>query len=180
MKPNIKKLTYSALFLALTFILPFFTGQIPQIGSMLSPMHLPVMLCGFICGGVWGAGIGLIAPVLRSLLFTMPPMFPVAIAMSFELAAYGLICGVLYKLLNKKLSKIPAVYLSLVTAMLVGRIVWGCVQYLLLASAGKGFTFAAFLSGAFINAVPAIVSQLILVPAIVLLIEKATKTSDQV
>ncbi len=180
MKSNTKKLTYSALFLALTFILPFFTGQIPQIGSMLSPMHLPVMLCGFLCGGIWGAGIGLIAPVLRSLLFTMPPMFPVAIAMSFELAAYGLICGILYNLLNKKLSKILAVYISLVTAMLLGRVVWGCVQYLLLASAGKGFTFAAFLSGAFINAVPAIVSQLILVPAIVLLIEKVVKTSDKV
>lgn len=175
-KQKTKNIAYSALFLSLTFILPFFTGQIPQIGSMLSPMHLPVMLCGFLCGGGWGFAVGLIAPVLRSILFTMPPPL-VAVAMSFELATYGLVCGLLYTLLSKKLPKTAAVYSSLIAAMLCGRIVWGCVQFLLLTVTGDGFTFSAFLAGAFFNAVPAIVSQLILVPAIVLLIEKATKST---
>lgn len=180
MKKTTKQLTYSALFLALAFILPFFTGQIPAIGSMLSPMHLPVMLCGFICGGPWGLAVGFIAPILRSLLFTMPPMFPTAIAMSFELAAYGLFCGIFYGILKHKLAKTPALYVSLVGAMLCGRIVWGCAQFLLLAAKGDSFTFAAFMAGAFLNAVPAIVSQLILVPAIVILLEKVLKVDVSV
>lgn len=180
MKKTTKQLTYSALFLALAFILPFFTGQIPAIGSMLSPMHLPVMLCGFICGGPWGLAVGFIAPILRSLLFTMPPMFPTAIAMSFELAAYGLFCGIFYGILKHKLAKTPALYVSLVGAMLCGRIVWGCAQFLLLAAKGGSFTFAAFMAGAFLNAVPAIVSQLILVPAIVILLEKVLKVDVSV
>ena len=180
MKKTTTQLTYSALFLALAFILPFFTGQIPAIGSMLSPMHLPVMLCGFICGGPWGLAVGFIAPILRSLLFTMPPMFPTAIAMSFELAAYGLFCGIFYGILKHKLAKTPALYVSLVGAMLCGRIVWGCAQFLLLAAKGDSFTFAAFMAGAFLNAVPAIVSQLILVPAIVILLEKVLKVDVSV
>ena len=173
MNPNMKKLTYSALFLALTFILPFFTGQIPQIGSMLSPMHLPVMLCGFVCGGPWGLAVGFAAPLLRSLTLGMPPLFPTALAMAFELAAYGLFCGVFYDLLRKKCSSLKACYIALAGAMLAGRLVWGAAQFVLLGVSGGSFTFSAFLAGAFFNAVPAIVVQLALVPAIVTLLERA-------
>ena len=73
---NTKKLVLSAFFLALGLVLPFLTGQIPEIGNMISPMHFPVMLCGFICGGPYGALVGLILPPLRFLLFQMPPLFP--------------------------------------------------------------------------------------------------------
>ena len=175
MNHSVKKLTYSASFLALTFILPFFTGQIPQIGSMLSPMHYPVMLCGFVCGGPWGLAVGFIAPILRSLLFGMPPMFPTAIAMAFEMGAYGLFCGLFYHLSANRMRGAASVYLSLILAMLLGRAVWGAAQFVLLAVSGGAFTFSAFLAGAFINAVPAIVCQLLLVPAIVLLIERTQK-----
>ena len=92
---NTKKLVYSALFLALALVLPFLTGQIQTFGQMLAPMHLPVLLCGFVCGPVWGLAVGAVAPLLRSLLFGMPPMFPTAVAMAFELAAYGLFTGLL-------------------------------------------------------------------------------------
>lgn len=173
MNPNMKKLTYSALFLALAFILPFFTGQIPQIGSMLSPMHLPVMLCGFVCGGPWGLAVGFAAPLLRSLTLGMPPLFPTALAMAFELAAYGLFCGVFYDLLRRKCSPLKACYIALVGAMLAGRLVWGAAQFVLLGVSGGSFTFSAFLAGAFFNAVPAIAVQLVLVPAIVTLLERA-------
>ena len=175
MNPNMKKLTYSALFLALAFVLPFFTGQIPQIGSMLSPMHLPVMLCGFVCGGPWGLAVGFVAPVLRSLLFGMPPLFPTALAMAFELAAYGLFCGVFYQVFGKTMSALKATYVSLILAMLAGRLVWGAAQFILLGLSGGSFTFAAFLAGAFTNAVPAIVVQLILVPAISVLLGRTMK-----
>ncbi len=180
MNKKIQKLTYSALFLALAFVLPFFTGQIPQIGRMLSPMHLPVMLCGFICGGPWGLAIGLIAPILRSLIWGMPPMFPTAIAMAFELAAYGLFCGLFYKILQNKIPRICAVYTSLILSMITGRLVWGAAQFVLLGINGGSFTFSAFLAGAVLNAVPAIVLQLILVPAIVMLLEKSSLTPNKV
>lgn len=86
---EIKKLTLSAMFLALAYVMPFLTGQIPQIGSMLCPMHIPVLLCGFFCGGPWGLVVGFMAPLLRSFVLGMPPLFPTAFCMSFELAAYG-------------------------------------------------------------------------------------------
>ena len=126
-KTDVKTLVLSALFLALALVLPFLTGQIPEIGSMLCPMHIPVLLCGFFCGWPWGLAVGFIAPLLRSLLFGMPPMFPVAVSMAFELATYGSISGLLYrKLPQNKLS----VYISLLTAMIAGRLVWGLVRFL--------------------------------------------------
>ena len=83
---RIQKLVLAAICLALCLVLPFLTGQIPEIGSMLSPMHIPVLLCGFIAGPLWAAAIGLIAPVLRFMLFGMPPLFPTGAAMCLELA----------------------------------------------------------------------------------------------
>ena len=76
----------AALFLALAFVLPMITGHLPQVGNMLCPMHFPILLCGFVLGGPWGLAVGFVAPLLRSVLFGMPPMFPVAISMAFELA----------------------------------------------------------------------------------------------
>ena len=116
------KLVYSALCLALALVLPFLTGQIPQVGQMLSPLHIPALLCGFLCGWPYGLAVGFIAPLMRSMIFTMPPMYPAAIAMAFEMAVYGTIAGLLYKRLPKK---IPYIYVSLISAMIGGRIVWG-------------------------------------------------------
>ena len=84
-----KNLVLSALFLAIGFVLPFFTGQIPTIGKMLLPMHIPVLLCGLICGWQWGLGVGFVLPLVRSLLFSMPVMYPTALAMAVEMAVYG-------------------------------------------------------------------------------------------
>ena len=96
MKRNhVKQLVLASMFLALALALPFLTGQIPQIGSMLCPMHIPVLLCGFFCGWPWGAAVGAVAPLLRSLIFGMPPMFPTALCMAFELATYGAVSGYL-------------------------------------------------------------------------------------
>ena len=120
--PSTKKLVLAALFLALAYLLPFLTGQIPEIGSMLLPMHLPVLICGFVCGWPYGLAVGFIAPLLRSFTLGMPPFFPTAVAMAFELAAYGAITGICYKKLPKK----PLfLYVDLLAAMIGGRIVWG-------------------------------------------------------
>ena len=99
---NTKKLAYAALFLALCLVLPMLTGQIPQIGSMLLPMHIPVLLCGLVCGWQYGAAVGFVGPLLRSVLFGMPPMYPVAIAMAFELLTYGLVIGLVYRRMAQK------------------------------------------------------------------------------
>ena len=169
-KHLIRTLTYAALCLALCMVLPFLTGQIPQIGSALSPMHIPVLLAGFLCGPWWAMGVGLVAPILRFALFGMPPLFPTGAAMCFELAVYGLVSGVLYVKLPRT---VRSIYISLAAAMLAGRIVWGCVMALFSGVSGSAFTWSAFLAGAFINAVPGIILHLLLIPVIVLALKRA-------
>lgn len=173
MKTNTRRLILSALFLALGYILPFFTGQIPQIGTMLSPMHLPVLLCGFICGPVWGAAVGLILPLWRSLTLGMPQLFPMAFCMTFELAVYGGVSGLLYRRTGHT---VGGVYASLIPAMLAGRVVWGIMRFMCAGLDPSKFGFAAFIAGAVTNAVPGIVLQLILVPVIVSAVGRAGVT----
>ena len=168
---QIRKLTYAALFLAIALVLPFITGQIPEIGAMLSPMHIPVLLCGFFCGPWYGLVVGFIAPILRFALFGMPPLMPGGIAMAFELATYGFLSGLLYKLLPKK---IPYIYVSLIGAMLAGRVVWGVARAVIAGVTNAQFGMEAFLAGAFINAVPGIILHIVLIPAIVIALRKYT------
>ena len=166
-KNQVVKLVTAALLLALGLVLPFLTGQIPEIGSMLLPLHLPALLCGFLCGWPWGLAAGFVLPLLRSILFGMPPMIPTALCMAFELAAYGAAAGVLYRMKG-------SVYFALIGAMLIGRAVWGLVSwavYKLLM--GSSFAIAAFWAGGFVNAWPGIVLQLVLVPLIVTALKKA-------
>ena len=164
-----KLIVLSALFLAMALVLPFLTGQIPEIGSMLCPMHIPVLLCGFFCGWPWGLAVGLITPVLRSLLFGMPPMFPTAICMSFELATYGVVSGALYQKLPRKKGSI---YAALLAAMVAGRLVWGAARFLCTGLDASAFGFAAFWAGAVTTALPGIVVQIILIPILVMVLEK--------
>ena len=167
---SLMQLIISAVCLALCMVLPFLTGQIPQIGSALSPMHLPVLLCGFLCGPVYALAVGAVAPLLRFALFGMPPIFPTGVAMCFELAAYGVISSLMYRRLpRKKLS----IYAALLIAMVGGRIVWGLVRWLIAGLAGSSFTFAMFLSGALLKAVPGIIVQIVLIPLLVMAIERA-------
>lgn len=167
---QLRRLTFSAFYLAIALVLPFLTGQIPQIGAMLSPMHIPVLLCGFLCGWPWGLAVGLIAPVLRSLLFGMPQMFPTAVAMTFELAAYGALAGILYKVFPKRN---VFIYLSLILAMIGGRLVWGGAQYVILGLAGSSFSFTAFFAGAVTAAIPGIILHIVLIPVLVMMLKTA-------
>lgn len=169
---NIQNMALSAMFLAFAFVLPFFTGHIPEIGNMLSPMHLPVMLCGFICGGPWGLLVGFTAPLLRSFIVGAPTLFPRAVAMAFELATYGLVSGVLYRILPKK--KI-CIYASLLIAMAAGRLVWGAVQLACVGFDPEKFSLAAFWAGAVANSVPGIIIQIILVPLFVMAADRIKK-----
>lgn len=165
-----RRLILAAMFLALCLTLPFLTGQIPQIGSMLLPMHLPVLICGLICGWQYGAAVGFVAPLLRFALFGAPPIFPTGVAMAFELAAYGALAGFLYS--RSRYQCIIALYRSLLLAMLGGRIVWGTVRVLLTGAAGEAFTWQMFMSGAFFTAIPGIILQLVFIPVLMLALDR--------
>ena len=159
-----KKLTLSAMFLAIGMVLPFLTGQIPQIGNMMLPMHIPVLLCGLICGWQYGAVLGFILPLVRYLVFGMPVLFPTGTAMAFELMTYGLVIGLIYSFSRWKC--IISLYRALIGAMIAGRIVWAAAQMILLGVSGGTFTMKMFLAGAFFNAVPGIIIQLVLIPTV--------------
>ena len=166
---HLKQITAAAVCLALCLVLPFLTGQIPQIGSALSPMHIPVLLGGFICGPWYAAAVGLLAPLLRFMMFGMPPLMPTGVSMTFELAAYGLSAGFLYNIFPKKTAFI---YAALIIAMFIGRVVWGVNRVLLIGVAGVDFSWQMFIAGAFINAVPGIIVHIALVPVIVVALKK--------
>lgn len=159
----------SAMFIGLALLLPLLTGQIQQFGRMLCPMHIPVLLCGFFCGPFYGLAVGMLAPLMRSMIFGMPVLMPEGLAMCFELAAYGFFAGFFYKLLPKK---IPFIYVSLILAMLIGRTVLGAANVILYTINKSSYSWQLFIAGAFTNAVPGIILQLVLIPAIVMALQR--------
>lgn len=171
-RTHLRKLIVSAFFLALALVLPLLTGQIKQIGNMLCPMHLPVLLCGYLCGPIWGLVVGVTAPLLRFVIFGMPTIMPSGLGMAAELGTYGLVVGLIRYWLRPVAAKgragvVLSCYVSLVSAMIAGRLVWGLTRYLLSGLSGSAFPLSAFWAGAVLNAIPGIVLQLILFPLIV-------------
>lgn len=169
-KTSTKNLVLAGLFIALGIILPFFTGKIGELGRALLPMHIPVLIAGFVCGAPYGLIIGFVTPILNSLITGMPPMFPIATVMAFELAAYGLMTGLLYRLFPKK---DIYVYPTLLLSMLIGRVVWGITNLFILGISTGAFTWQAFMAGAFINAIPGIIIQIVIIPVIVIALKRA-------
>lgn len=160
----------AALCLAIGMVLPLLTAQIKEIGDTLLPMHLPVLLCGFVCGWSYGGAVGLLLPFVRSMVFGMPPLFPNGVWMAAELAVYGLVTG----LLSAGKIKLPLwrLYTTLIAAMLSGRLVWGITKALLLGIGDGGFTIAAFVTGGFIDAWPGMLLQLLLIPLLVHMLQR--------
>ncbi len=171
------RLVLAAFFLALGIVLPTLTGQLKEIGDSLLPMHLAVMLCGVICGWQYASIIGLLLPFLRSMIFNMPPLYPNAVWMALELATYGFVIGFLFSL-RKKYSR-WYLLLCLVSSMIAGRIVWGIAKAILLGIAAKPFGFEAFIVGGFVDAVPGLILQFILVPLVVEVIYQINKKSSK-
>jgi len=163
-KFNVKNIVLAGLFLGIGLVLPFVTMQIPAIGNMLCPMHIPILLCGFICGAPYGLIIGFITPIFRGMLFGMPALLPNAACMAFELATYGLVSGLL---IRKMKYSILNLYVSLIISMIVGRIVWGLAATVIYHFLGMDFTVQQFITAGFVNAIPGILIQLIIIPTIV-------------
>ena len=173
-----RRMLLSAMFLALGVILPFLTGQIKEIGDPLLPMHIPVMLCGLICGWQYGFVTGLILPFLRAVTVGMPPIYPNAVWMAAELATYGFVVGFLYSAFQKK--QMWWLYFCLLISMGSGRVVWGVTKANLLAVADKPFTLQAFITGGIIDSLPGILLQLILIPAIIKIINISSERKEEV
>jgi riboflavin transporter FmnP len=169
-KLSVRDLVLSGLFVALGLVMPFITAQIPSLGNKLLPMHIPVLISGFVIGWPYGLIVGIIVPIFRSMLFGMPPMFPTAVAMAFELGTYGCITGLLYRLFPKKNSFI---YAALIISMLLGRAAWGIASFILYGLSGTAFTWEIFMAGAFINAIPGIIIQIIIIPIIIITLRRA-------
>lgn len=169
MNKRIFNICFTGVLFAIGYVLPFLTGQIPEIGNMFCPMHLPVLICGFMCGWKYGLFIGIVLPIFRSFTLGMPPLYPTAIAMSFEMGTYGLVTG----LLNKKADNLLMLIISLLLAMILGRLVWGAVMWVVaLTNNVVEFSLNIFITGAFLTAWPGIISHLVLVPATVLTYRK--------
>lgn len=165
---QIRKICLASLFLMIGWLLPLVTAKVPQIGNMLCPMHIPVLLCGFLLGPWYGLLIGCITPITRSLIFGMPAIYPTALCMMFELATYGLLSGILIKLYKNRLkgNHLIGVIFALVLSMIGGRIVWAISRYICGLFDHNAFTWKMFLMGGFINAWPGIFIQLIFIPTI--------------
>lgn len=165
----VKKAVLTAACIALCVVLPMAFHSIPNAGSILSPMHIPVFLCGLICGGPMGLLCGLVGPLFSSILTGMPPMAYLP-SMMIELAVYGLAAGVMMQLIHT--GKIYGdLYVSLIVSMLAGRVVAGIAKALLFT--GGSYSIAAWVSSYFVTAWPGIVLHLALIPSLVFALEKA-------
>lgn len=164
-----KKLIITALCVTLGVVIPQALHFIPKAGMILLPMHIPILLCGILCGPILGMACGVITPILSSFItgMPMPAFLP---NMIVELLVYGLVAGLLYKIIRTKYY-ILNIYLSLIGSMVAGRIVYGILNALIF-SVGK-YSISIWVTSMFITAIPGIVIQLILIPAIVVALKKA-------
>ena len=174
MNKRTKNMILAAMMLALSWLMPFLAALNPTIAKIISPMHIPIFLCGFLCDLPWAPVVGFAAPLLRSLTTGMPALYPNALAMAFELATYGLVTTLLIRALpDRPLS----VYLSLIGAMIAGRLVWGVASLALYGLSGTPFTLEMFLTSAFVNAAPGIAVHIVVIPAIILALQRANLLS---
>ena len=186
---QINKICLAAMFLALCWLMPFLTASNPELGNMFLPMHIPVFIAGFVLGPFYGGLIGLLGPITRTLIFGAPPIFN-SIPMCFELATYGFISGLSFSLLVKKLNKVDsllAIYIALISAMVIGRIAGGFVSYIVtfFNANSNGYTWSAYWTSYFVMAWPGMILQLVVVPALIRLLYglnllKNTNTFNQI
>lgn len=165
---RVYKTVLAAMCVALGVALPITMHGIPNAGSVLLPMHIPVLLCGLLCGGGYGLACGVLTPILSAAVTGMPgPAY--LPSMVCELAVYGLAAGVLISLVRTH-SRVLNIYTSLVGAMLIGRIAYGAVNALIFSFGD--YSVGVWLTASFVTALPGIAVQLIVLPTIVLALDK--------
>lgn len=165
----VKKSIITAVCIALCVVLPQAFHAIPNAGSIYCPMHIPVLLCGLICGWQYGLLCGIAGPLVSALITGMPPA-AVLPGMLVECAAYGALTGLMMQLVHTK-RVYPDLYISLLVAMLGGRIISGIAKALIF-SAGS-YSMTAWVTGSFVTSLPGIIVHLVLIPSIVYALMKA-------
>lgn len=165
---SVKKIVLTALFIALCLVLPYAFHMIPNAGSIFLPMHIPVLLCGMTCGWAYGGVCGILGPLLSSVLTSMPPA-AVLPGMMVECCVYGLVTGLMMRYVRTGKEALD-LYLSMVTAMLLGRVLSGIAKALIFT---PGLSLAAWATASFVTALPGIVIQLILLPVVIFALTKA-------
>lgn len=163
-------MTTTALFIALGVLMPTFFHAI-GLGVAFSPMHLTVFICGMMCGWFMGTIAGILTPLISSLLTGMPPS-PTVLIMIFELGTYGFLSGLLLGIFKKTKAKNFAIPLSLILAMIAGRLIYGAVGSLVFLIRGNPMTFSIYIGSVLLNSWPGIVLQIILIPAIMYLFDR--------
>lgn len=164
----VKRTILAAMFVALCVVLPIAFHGIPDAGSVFLPMHIPVLICGMVCGWPYGFLCGLLGPLLSSLITSMPPAAYLP-PMMVECAVYGAVTGLVLKYVHTGKLRLD-LYISLITAMLAGRVVAGIAKALIFA---PGMTLDVWIAGSFVTALPGIVIQLVAVPLLVAVLMKA-------
>ncbi len=167
-RKSLTNMILCAMFIATGILLPLVTANNPQLGKTICPMHIPVFICGAVCGWQWGMAAGIITPLLRAVIFPSPLLYPDAISMAFELATYGLIIGLLLKLLSGKTDRVASIYISLTAAMVVGRVVLAFARFALYGMfGGAAYTWATWVSVSVVGALPALVIQFAIIPPVI-------------
>ena len=164
----VKKLVFTAACIALCLVLPMAFHSIPNAGSIFLPMHIPVLLCGLICGWPFGLVTGLIGPFLSSILTGMPPaaMLP---SMMVECGAYGAVAGLMMQFVRTKNATVD-LYVSMVIAMAAGRILSGLAKAWIFTPGVAPF---AWVTTSLVTGIPGIVVQLLVLPAVVFALTRA-------
>lgn len=168
---SVKKITLCAICIALCVVTPTAFHVFGPVSSILSPMHIPVLLCGLVCGWPFGAFCGVAGPLLSSMITTMPPAAAL-VHMLPELCGYGLCCGLLFRLIRTG-NTYADICCALVPAMLLGRIAGGVARTLFLLGSGQSYTLALWAGAYLVEALPGIILHLILVPTLVVVLTKA-------
>lgn len=174
-KHSVKNVIRAGLFMAMGFVLPLLTGQLPVVGQMLLPMHIPVFFCAFFCGPLYALGVGCALPLLRSLIFGVPVLYPVAIAVALEMAIYGGVTGFVYARIKK--NTLRAVYCCMLPAMLLGRVGRCLLQAVLVGLQGNAFVMKTFITGVLLHSLPGIALQLLIVPTVTVSVWRRQKTN---
>lgn len=173
---RVTKMCLSAMFIAIGWILPLLSGQNQELGNMLCLMHIPVLVAGFILGPQYGLMVGAVTPITRFLIFGRPPIYPIGVCMAFELAAYGFFSGFIYKLLVKKnINELFSIYAALISAMIGGRLIWGISRAICGIISQSSFTWKMFITMGFVTAIPGILIQILLIPALIMILNKVRK-----
>lgn len=166
----VKQVTLCAACIALCYVFPIAFHAL-GLGYTFSPMHIPVLLCGLVCGAGYGCFCGLAGPVLSSVLSGMPSATGL-ISMVPELMIYGFVSGLVMKLIRTKNLYLD-LYIALVAAMLLGRVAGGVASAIFYMGTGEAYSIAIWATSYFVGAVPGIITHLILIPLLVITLMKA-------